>query len=307
MSSDSGYVFPPGAARHYGYVPHEYVAIIFISLFGISTIVHVGQVIYYRMWWLLFTACLCGAGELVGWSGRLWSSLTPDQALTNPYMMQITTTIIAPTPLIAVNFILLTWIITRLGPCYARLTPSRYSLIFTSCDIFALVVQGAGGGIASGAHTVSGTQLGSNIMLGGIIFQFVAIIAYAALASDFFWHYSKDRPVHADVTRDRGCFELKMKTMVGALAFSTLVLFIRSIYRIIELAGGWHGRIIQTEVYFNVLDGGMVVLAIVVINLAHPGWLLGPQHTQAYLHNFEKTPGSARSSTGSLVKPTFLV
>jgi hypothetical protein len=31
----------------------------------------------------------------------------------------------------------------------------------------------------------------------------------------------------------------------------------RSIYRIIELSTGWHGRIIETEVYFNVLDGAI--------------------------------------------------
>jgi hypothetical protein len=42
----------------------------------------------------------------------------------------------------------------------------------------------------------------------------------------------------------------------------------------IELSGGWNGRIIHTEVYFNVLDGGMVVLAIFTLNFAHPGLLL---------------------------------
>ncbi|KAJ7612068.1 RTA1-like protein, partial [Roridomyces roridus] len=276
MSSNSTVIFrPEGVARHYGYVPHEYVGIIFMALFGLSTIIHVGQAIYYRMWWLFLTACLCGVGELVGWGGRLWSALTPDQALKTPYMMQITTTILAPTPLIAVNFILLSWIVTRLGPCYARLTPIQYSIIFTSCDVAALCVQGAGGGIASSANTEADSELGSNIMLGGIIFQFVAILVYVALASDFLWHYRTDIPVRAAAPHHRGHLEPKMKTMIAALAFSTLVLFIRSIYRIIELAGGWHGRIIQTEIYFDVLDGGMVVLAIVVINLAHPGRLLG--------------------------------
>ncbi|KAJ7604128.1 RTA1-like protein [Roridomyces roridus] len=283
---------PEGVARHYGYVPHEYVGIIFMALFGLSTIIHVGQAIYYRMWWLFLTACLCGVGELVGWGGRLWSALTPDQALKTPYMMQITTTILAPTPVpYCGNFILLSWIVTRLGPCYARLTPIQYSIIFTSCDVAALCVQGAGGGIASSANTEADSQLGSNIMLGGIIFQSVAILVYVALASDFLWHYRKDIPL-----------EPKTKTMIAALAFSTLVLFIRSIYRIIELAGGWHGRIIETEVYFDVLDGGMVVLAIAVINLAHPGRLLGPQRPRlpvslnALLPLFPFPPSRARYS-----------
>jgi hypothetical protein len=39
--------------------------------------------------------------------------------------------------------------------------------------------------------------------------------------------------------------------MVAGLAFSTLVIFIRSIYRTIELTDGWRGRIIQTQLYFS--------------------------------------------------------
>ncbi|KAJ7242051.1 hypothetical protein C8J57DRAFT_1526451 [Mycena rebaudengoi] len=62
--------------------------------------------------------------------------------------------------------------------------------------------------------------------------------------------------------------------MVFALLFSTTGLFIRSIYRTIELQDGWEGRIIHTELYFNVLDGGMIVLAIFTMNFVHPGLFL---------------------------------
>ncbi|KAJ7664116.1 RTA1-like protein [Mycena rosella] len=274
----------------YGYIPHEYVAIIFVVLFSISTMLHIGQATYYRMWWLLPTACLCGLGELVGWGGRLWSSFSP--SFSNPFMMQITSTIIAPTPLIAVNFVLLSRIVTRLGPCYARLTPTWYTIIFVSCDILALVIQGAGGGIASSATTFSGTKLGANIMLAGIVFQFVAIITYSALAADFLRRCATDRPVRA-APHARGVLDPALKTLIAALAFSTLVLFIRSIYRIIELATGWNGRIIHTEVYFNVLDGGMVVLALFTINFAHPGRLLRSTYDATA---YEAKSGSGRSS-----------
>ncbi|KAJ7162969.1 RTA1 like protein-domain-containing protein [Mycena filopes] len=276
----------------YGYLPHEYVAIIFLVLFGISTILHIGQATYYRMWWLFPTACLCGIGELVGWSGRLWSSFSP--SLDNPFMMQITSTILSPTPLIAVNFILLSWIVTRLGPSYSRLRPIWYTIIFVSCDIFALVIQGAGGGIASSAATLSGANLGANIMLAGIVFQSGAIITYSILAADVLRRYHKDLPVRPHQTSDRGVMDTNLKTMIGALAFSTLILFVRSIYRTVELADGWNGRVIHTEVYFNVLDGGMVILAIFTINFAHPGRLLGPKR-DAYVT--EKT--HSRGSSGS--------
>ncbi|KAJ7173182.1 RTA1-domain-containing protein [Mycena filopes] len=258
----------------YGYVPHEGVALLFLILFGISTLLHTGQAVYFRTWWMLPTACLCGVGELVGWSGRLWSSFSP--RLGDPYMMQITTTIIAPTPLIAVNFILLSRIITRLGPAYARLSPKSYTTIFLTCDIIALVVQGGGGGIAASSHKIASQNLGGNIMLAGIIFQFVALCVYTGLGIDFLRHHAASRPVRPLISStERGVLTPRLKLMIGAIGFSTLVLFIRSIYRIVELADGWTGRVITTEVYFNVLDGGMVTLAIWTMNIAHPGLLLG--------------------------------
>ncbi|KAJ7027781.1 RTA1 like protein-domain-containing protein [Mycena alexandri] len=275
----------------YGYLPHEWIAIIFVVLYGISLALHVGQATYYRMWWLFPTACLCGLGEVVGWSGRLWSSISP--SLYNPFLMQIVSTIIAPTPLIAVNFILLSWVVTRLGPCYARLTPIQYAILFISCDILALVIQAAGGAIASSAVTLAGANMGAHIMLAGIVVQFggsglncCAVFAdhitQLQLSHTPTWHsiscfaISHDRPLRLE-SRGRGVLDGNLQTMIGALAFSTLLLFIRGIYRIIELAGGWHGRVLHTEVYFNVLDGGMVVLAILIINFAHPGRLLGSQ------------------------------
>jgi hypothetical protein len=94
--------------------------------------------------------------------------------------------------------------------------------------------------------------------------------------------------------------DAKLKTMIAALVFSTLVLFIRcvpfhfiacrdcaqklrysSIYRILELATGWNGRVMHTEVYFNLFDGGMVILAIFTTNFAHPGRLLGSRREAA--------------------------
>ncbi|KAJ7454178.1 RTA1-domain-containing protein [Mycena latifolia] len=264
------------ADSQYGYVPQEFVAVLFIALFALSTILHIGQATYYRMWWLLPTACLCGVGELVGWSGRLWSSSSP--SLHDPFMMQVVATVISPTPLIAVNFVLLAWIVTLLGPCYARLSPTAYTVLFVSCDVVALLVQAAGGGIASGASTRAGTQLGAHIMLGGIVFQFGKpnSLSMRFGAPDLTTYLQPPSLLRMQIT-DRRVLDGDTKCMIYALGFSTLVLFVRSIYRIIELGAGWHGRIMRTEVYFNVLDGGMIVLAIFTLNFAHPGRLLGPR------------------------------
>ncbi|KAJ7275861.1 RTA1-like protein [Mycena rebaudengoi] len=260
----------------YGYVPQERIAILFIVLYGISTILHLGQATYFRTWWLLPTACLCGIGELTGWGGRLWSSFSPQ--LGDPFLMQITTTIISPTPLLAVNFVVFSRIVQRLGTSYSWLPPKWYISVFITFDIVALVVQGVGGGMASTAFDLAGANRGANIMLAGIVVQLTAIIVYSALAGDYLRRYLTDSPARTSAASTRGVFTPRLKMMIIALGFSTTVLFIRSVYRTIELQDGWTGRIIHTELYFNVLDGGMVVLAIFTINVAHPGLLLQEPH-----------------------------
>lgn len=49
-------------------------------------VIHIGQALYFRLWWLLPTACLAGVTEILGWSGRLWSSL--NIGVLDPYLMQ---------------------------------------------------------------------------------------------------------------------------------------------------------------------------------------------------------------------------
>ncbi|PBK89674.1 RTA1-domain-containing protein [Armillaria gallica] len=269
----------------YNYIPSTTIAIIFVVLYSISTICHAGQGIYYQMWWVFPTICLAGIMEVLGWSGRLWSSYSP--SLNNPFQIQIVTTILAPTPLVAANFVILGVLIKRLGPVYSRLTPRMYSIIFCSCDVVALIIQGVGGGIASAADTLPAANKGGNIMLGGIVFQLVVITVYVICAAEFLVRYIKDIPIRTansqvDVVSkkpvySRGVMSGKSLLMLGALALSTLFLYIRAVYRTIELSDGWNGVIISTQVYFNVFDGAMVVLAIYIMNLAHPGFLLGSE------------------------------
>ncbi|KAF8919307.1 hypothetical protein CPB85DRAFT_1529784 [Mucidula mucida] len=68
-----------------------------------------------------------------------------------------------------------------------------------------------------------------------------------------------------------GKMDTRIMNMLAALCFNILCLFIRANYRTIELSDGWNGRIINTEVYFNVLDSAIVVLAMYTLNFAHPG------------------------------------
>jgi hypothetical protein len=147
-------------------------------------------------------------------------------------------------------------------------------ILFTSCDLIALIVQGVGGGLASAEAEDGDPSTGGNIMLGGIAFQLFTITAYVICAAGFLFRFTKNLPLRAVSLREKQArvgMPVKIKVMVGAMSFSSVLLFIRSVYRLIELSDGWTGRIIRTELYFDVLDGTMIVLAIYTINFIHPG------------------------------------
>lgn len=302
----------PKHINPYGYYPYVWACAIFVALFGLSTLVHLGQAIWSRKWYLIPTLVLGGCGEIIGWSARLWSAKNVYNP--TPFLMQISSTIISPTFLAAANFIILGTIIKRTGTQYSRLSPNAYAIIFISIDVIALVVQAIGGGMASAeTQKVGGDpDKGGHVMLIGIIIQLVEIFVYAFLAADFFRHYAKRQAIRRKTKHSKskkahsphdttvvnspsdsthhvhdgeleklaagvdstGRMTAKTKLMSYGLALSTLFLLIRAIYRTIELSNGWEGRIIHTQVYFNVLDGAMVVLAMWTLNFLHPGHLL---------------------------------
>ncbi len=52
---------------------------------------------------------------------------------------------------------------------------------------------------------------------------------------------------------------------------STIAIFIRSLYRVIELSGGFGGALANNQDTFMVLEGPMVIIAVLAMTLFHPG------------------------------------
>ena len=102
-----------------------------------------------------------------------------------------------------------------------------------------------------------------------------------------------DKSWKAGASRSGAWLSPRLNLMVLGLAFATLFVFIRfdaSIsslvstsntdfiyrtgYRTVELLGGWHGHIIRTQIFFNILDATPVCLALYTLNVFSPSILL---------------------------------
>ncbi|KAG9021374.1 hypothetical protein FRB95_002308 [Tulasnella sp. JGI-2019a] len=182
----------------------------FIVLFSLFGLTHLGQAIYYRIWWLVPTVVLCAFAELLGWAGRYWSSQNY-RALT-PFLMQICCTIMAPF-MAAGMFFILGMITNRVGQEYSRLRPKVFSIISNSFDIFSLVIQAIGAAL----HEMNKYH-GDRI---------VAISLAVIVAVEFLVRYLWDKPLRARITPERTLMGHNEKLLLSGLAIATMWLYIR--------------------------------------------------------------------------------
>lgn len=63
------------------------------------------------------------------------------------------------------------------------------------------------------------------------------------------------------------CNELTEQGLVVAV----LTIFIRSVFRVAELSGGFNGKLFNEEIPFMILEGPMVIIACTAVSIFHPG------------------------------------
>ncbi|KAL7415339.1 RTA1 like protein-domain-containing protein [Mrakia frigida] len=280
--------------------------IVFVVLFSISAIVHLAQATRYRLWWLLFTVFQGAVLEVLGWSFRLWSSKNP--RLLDPFLGNLICLGLGPVFILGGCYLILGLVINSLGPQYSRLRPRTYSFIFCTADITCLAIQSVGGAMASIAAQSDDVpppdpNKGARVILAGIVLQEAFMIIFICLGSEFVYRWARNRPLRPleptdppsshqinslSSTATPSSFKTietkadesdmgdarKWKLVVFGLSLTTLLIFVRSLYRTAELSQGWSGPIISSELLFNVLDGAMIICSLVTLNVLHPGRLL---------------------------------
>jgi hypothetical protein len=193
-----------------------------------------------------------------------------------PFMIQICCLTLAPAFLAAGIYFTLSRIVTVFGPKNSRLPPQWYPRIFIPCDILALALQSAGGGIASSADDdQKAADLGKNVMIAGLTFQVVTVFTFMVLAVDFAIRtYRRSSSLSSDATdmrHQRLRSSIFFRAFLGALSLSTLCIFARSCYRVAELSGGWDGELMSDEPLFIGLEGVLIAIACLALNAFHPG------------------------------------
>lgn len=56
-----------------------------------------------------------------------------------------------------------------------------------------------------------------------------------------------------------------------ALAVATVTIFVRCVFRVAELSGGFDGKLANQQITYMILEGAMIVTACIALTVGHPG------------------------------------
>ncbi|KAH8804861.1 putative RTA1 domain protein [Xylogone sp. PMI_703] len=251
------------------YQPSLAANLTYLTVFAVLLFVQAVLGCVYRSWGFLVGMSLGLLLEIVGYVGRV--GLHNDPFSFNDFVIQLVCLTIAPAFPSASIYLCLSRLIVIHGTHFARFKPKTYTYTFVTCDIISLILQAAGGGIAASANVQSDKDTGVNIMIAGLVFQVVSLLLFMALSLDFVRFV---RGANGNGTNPKFISlreRLTFRLFPYALAFATITIFIRCVFRVAELQGGFRGKIANDQTVFLVFEGPMIMAAVFALTVCHPG------------------------------------
>ncbi|KIW00636.1 uncharacterized protein PV09_07830 [Verruconis gallopava] len=280
----------------WNYLPDVPLNSAFAGLFGIYTITVLLLGIYVRKF-RTYTAVIF-VGELMevfGFVARVYAHAYPFSDAA--YIMQMVCLTLAPTFMAAgIYFSLQRLVITFSGEL-SRIPPLWIPRVFIVCDILSLFLQGMGGALA--AYYASQQELpdkGNYTMISGLSFQALTLLLFLTLAVDYafrLWRFQKNvgwgvlnqDPIAAGLRESK-----RIKWLISSLTISGILIFFRSIYRVLELSEGWKGFLMSSEKYVVGLETIPVIIAGGLLAVLHPGFCFQGEDDPIPLRRKVKTP-----------------
>ncbi|OJD32674.1 rta1 domain protein [Diplodia corticola] len=256
---------------HFTYVPTFAGNLTYLAILGVLLILQIGLSIRFKTWSFLVGMLGGVVLEIVGYVGRLQMHYNPFKF--NPFLIQLICLTIGPAFLSAAIYICLGRIIVAYSPAISRFRPKTYTVIFVLCDLLSLVLQAAGGAITATADRdePDKNQMGIDIMIAGLASQVASLAVFMALCVEYAFRVRSA----GEGALDAGFAALRrglvFRGMMGAIATATVLIFVRCVYRVAELKEGFNGELANDELLFMILEGPMIIGAVLVLTVFHPG------------------------------------
>ncbi|KAJ5908232.1 hypothetical protein N7495_000914 [Penicillium taxi] len=243
------------------FCPSIVAAYIFVVIFGLTTVTHVGQAIIYRKFYC-WVISMSGFIQFLTYIFRIISINNP--ASYGNYAAWFVLILIAPLWTNAFVYMVMgrmVWNFTddaRIG----RVRPWWLGVFFVTLDIIALIVQVYGAAQAAGNHISYDTQMtGLHIYMAGVGIQQFFVLVFIVFAIIF----------HHKVLQQKRLDASKALWLLYVLYTCLALVTMRIIFRLCEYSQGLYSSLPRHEAYQYCLDSLPMFLALVMLNVMHPG------------------------------------
>ncbi|KAH8652574.1 RTA-like protein [Ilyonectria robusta] len=247
----------------YDYEPSSAAAMIFLLAFCLVTIWHIWVIIRQRAWY--FTPLLIGCiMETVGYIGRFLSASNPSSL--GPFMIQTLCLLVAPALFAASIYMVLGRLILFLRvSSLSPIKPTIMTKIFVVGDVISFLMQCMGGGLLAKANTFN---TGKMVILLGLAVQIIFFGLFIIAGIVFHLRILK-RPALLPV-EDSKKWLRGWRGVMTVLYVSSALIFVRSLFRLIEYTSGRDGPLMTNEAYLYIFDALLMLGAAAIIGIFHP-------------------------------------
>ncbi|KAH7370740.1 RTA1 like protein-domain-containing protein [Rhexocercosporidium sp. MPI-PUGE-AT-0058] len=253
----------------YQYEPKKILAIIFLVLFGITTCLHIFQLIRKRTWYFVpfVIGGLCYVGRLLN-AGQSYGEWT-----TGPYIMQSLLLLLAPAFFAASIYMILGRIIVLVdGEAHSPIRVRWLTKIFVGGDVLSFLAQSAGGGMLGKAKKQSDVDLGEHIITAGLGIQVLFFGLFVLVAAIFHWRLKAMPSLRSKQ------LSIPWESYLYILYIASGLILVRSVFRIIEYIMGSDGILLRHEYFLYVFDAALMFVAMVLFNVCHPSRIISKEN-----------------------------
>ncbi|KAJ1879468.1 hypothetical protein H4R99_004032 [Coemansia sp. RSA 1722] len=252
-----GYYKLDDRIKYFTYMPANVYPQVSLGVYFVVGIVLMYQTIRSKAQWWVYILAVTAFTESLGYIFRAICVYDTTFAM---YVLMTLFLLLPPNALALVNYKTIGKIIedsVQARPKRFWLRPKFVNWFYFASDIFSIAMQGAGGGMMT---TAKGREPGKKIVLVGLIVQLFFFACYL-LTTVYVWR--KPEYIVNQGPRDKSPAAAKRKVMI-AIVLTTIIIYLRSIYRIAEFADGYGGKIYSAEWAFYVFDTLLIFIAFLV-------------------------------------------
>ncbi|KAL4747097.1 hypothetical protein BDW72DRAFT_197094 [Aspergillus terricola var. indicus] len=247
------------------YIPSLPASIIFLLLFLAATLFHCWKAWKARARFCI-PFCIGGLFEVIGFGAR--AACTDNTGELIPYSIQSVFILLGPVLYAASVYMVLARLIRSVGAeKYSLIRITRVTKTFVTGDIVSFLVQGSGAGMMAMGGSMANTAKG--IVIAGLLVQIV-VFGFFMVTSVVFDKRMTRCPTSLSMSRNGGD-GVRWKEHLYPLYAVSLLIMIRSIFRVIEYAMGQKGYLLAHEWPMYVFDTVLMLGVMVIWGKWHPG------------------------------------